>query len=556
LSLFCIASVEQMKQRFNNLPIKIKLILIMVLTAAMTLFCAFGLVAVKEKKIATQGAVNELRSMADLAGWHSTAALLFQDRQTADRILKSLKSKPGIIWACLHDRHGHLFARWSNRGIQWMDSEDQHFKHDSMIASILSEENTVNEIHYIDDRGYLHLLRKLVKDNETIGVIHLVDTMQRVHSLLKNYYTALAASSLIILVLVFLLATALQRVFSTPLHNLVQTMQYISEHKDYSRRMPSGRKDEFGLLADSFNNMLAEIEQRDLLLAEHSRGLEEKVDERTQEIAHKNRELQELAMQAVAARDAAEFANRAKTEFLANMSHELRTPMHGILSYAQFGRQRTGRVSEEKLQEYFTEIDTCGRRLMALLNDLLDLAKLESGKMRYVLENGVMEEHIDIVLAELAPVAEKKQITIHKDIDLQRCSLPFDRDRIDQVLRNLLANALKFSESGGEICCTTRSVEKEGRTWLKVSVRDQGIGLPEDELDTIFDKFIQSSATNTGSGGTGLGLAICRQIIQDHKGEIWAENNRDGGATFSFILPCGQTVNKENKDATGLEYPA
>ncbi len=534
-----------MKQRFNNLPIKIKLILIMVLTAVITLLCAFSLVAVKEKKIATQGAVNELRSMADLAGWHSSAALLFQDRQAADRILDSLKIKPDIIHACFHDRNGRLFAGWNDQKKRPQDSTDQNSVNARMIKTILSPTKKNDEIHYIDDDGHLHLLRRLTKDNETIGVIHLVDSMTQVHSLLKNYYTVLAEATLIILVLVFFLATALQRVFSTPLHDLVQTMQYISEHKDYSRRMPSGRKDEFGLLADSFNTMLVEIEKRDLLLAEHRRKLEEKVRERTREISYKNRELQELAMQAVAARDAAEFANRAKTEFLANMSHELRTPMHGILSYAQFGRQRTGRVSEEKLLEYFTEIDTCGRRLLALLNDLLDLAKLESGKMRYTLADGDMEERIESVLSELAPVAEEKQIRFRRDIGLQCGRLPFDRDRIDQVLRNLLANALKFSKSGGEICCTTRTVEKEGRTWLKVSVRDQGIGLPEDELDTVFDKFIQSSATNTGSGGTGLGLAICRQIIQDHEGEIWAENNRDGGATFSFILPCGQEEGDE-----------
>lgn len=536
-----------MKRRFYDLPIKIKLILIMVLTAVITLLCAFSLVAVKEKKTATTGAVNELRSMADLAGWHSSAALLFQDRHAADRILDSLKIKPDIVHACFHDRYGRLFAGWNDQKKRPSDSADQDSVNARMIKTILSATKSVDEIHYIDDNGHLHLLRKLTKDHETIGVIHLVDSMAHVHSLLKNYYTILAEATLIILVFVFLLATVLQRVFSIPLHHLVQTMQYISEHKDYTYRMQQRRKDEFGLLADSFNTMLAKIEKRDLLLTEHRRELEEKVRERTEEIAGKNKELQELAAQAVAARDAAEFANRAKTEFLANMSHELRTPMHGILSYAQFGRQRTGKVSKEKLLEYFTEIDTCGRRLLALLNDLLDLAKLESGKMRYVLENGVMEEHIDIVLAELAPVAEKKQITIHQDIDRQCSSLPFDRDRIDQVLRNLLANALKFSGSGGEIYCSARSVNKGGRTWLKVSVKDRGVGLPNDELDTIFDKFIQSSVTKTGSGGTGLGLAICRQIIRDHGGEIWAENNRGDGATFSFILPVSRKPRQRNQ---------
>ncbi len=235
-------------------------------------------------------------------------------------------------------------------------------------------------------------------------------------------------------------------------------------------------------------------------------------------------------------------ANLAKSEFLANMSHEMRTPMHGILSYAQFGIKRIGRVPPEKLLEYFTEIDACGERLMALLNDLLDLAKLESGKMDYTHQLNDIEEQIDIVLAGFTPIAEEKQLRMDKRIRSECRHLVFDRNRIDQVLRNLLSNAVKFSKPGGRILFATSTVFENDQRFLKVTVKDQGIGLPEDELDAIFDKFIQSSETKTGSGGTGLGLAICRQIISDHDGRIWAENNTDGGAVFSFTLPCRQAV--------------
>ncbi len=528
-----------MSLRLNDLPIRVKLILIMALTAAITLLFAFGLVGIKEKRLATTAATDELRSLADMAGWHSSAAILFQDRDAAEKILASLKIKQDIIGACIHDRQGRVFARWSSGSAPWQLTGVEGRNHLQILKKILSSDG-MKEFHSIDGSGHLHLFKKLVKDGETIGVIHLVDNMQRVHTLLRSYYIALIGSSLLIFTLVLLLAAILQRVFSAPLLDLVNTMEYVTIKKDYTHRMRQNRKDEFGLLADAFNNMLTEIEQRNLLLADHRRELEEKVRERTLEIAAKNRELEEMALEAVAARDAAEFANRAKTEFLANMSHELRTPMHGILSYAQFGKKRIGRVPPEKLLEYFTEIDACGERLMALLNDLLDLAKLESGKMEYIHQLNDIEEQIDIVLAEFMPIAEEKQLHIDKQIRSECRYLLFDRDRIDQVLRNLLSNAVKFSKSGGRILFATCTVFENDQRFLKVMVKDQGIGLPEDELDAIFDKFIQSSETKTGSGGTGLGLAICRQIISDHDGRIWAENNTDGGAVFSFTLPCQQ----------------
>ena len=518
----------------------------MACTAATTLLFALGLVGIKEKRLATAAAIDELRSMADMAGWHSCAAILFQDREAAEKILASLKIKPDIIGACIHDRQGRVFARWSSGNANWQTTDDRIRAHQRVLDKMLSG-RVAPEIHSIDQSGHLHLFKKLTKDGETIGIIHIVDNMHQVRALLRSYYTTLAGAFFLIFGIVVVLAAILQRVFSAPLLDLVKTMEYVTVRKDYTHRMRQDRKDEFGLLANAFNNMLTEIEQRDLLLADHRRKLEKKVRERTLEIAAKNRELEEMALEAVAARDAAEFANRAKTEFLANMSHELRTPMHGILSYAQFGRKRIGKVPREKLLEYFTEISTCGERLMALLNDLLDLAKLESGKMDYTYQLNDIEEEIDVVAAEFIPVAEEKQLRIDKRIGPECRHLRFDRDRIDQVLRNLLSNAVKFSTPGGRIIFETCMVFTDKKRFLKVMVKDQGVGLPDDECETIFNKFIQSSKTKTGSGGTGLGLAICRQIISDHNGRIWAENNPDGGAIFSFTLPCSRADTEQKE---------
>jgi len=240
-------------------------------------------------------------------------------------------------------------------------------------------------------------------------------------------------------------------------------------------------------------------------------------------------------------RDIARTANRSKSEFLANMSHELRTPMHGILSYAEFGTLRSHKASRDKLHEYFYEIADSGDRLMLLLNDLLDLAKLESGKMRYIMEKQDMRECILSITGEFKAVLEKKGLELKLDFAGTPLIADFDADRIGQVLRNLLSNSIKFSDTGTMISITAEQkmvfVGKSLHAVIMVSVSDQGIGIPEQELDTVFDKFIQSSKTKTGAGGTGLGLAICQEIIHAHKGTIRVQNNPDGGTLFSFCCP-------------------
>ncbi|HHD57216.1 MAG TPA: HAMP domain-containing protein, partial [Desulfobulbaceae bacterium] len=245
-----------MRRLFNDVSIKIKLILIMALTAAITLFCAFSLVAIKEKNIATISAVNELRSMADLAGWHSEGALLFQDKDAAEKILSSLRIKPGIIGACLYDRAGHLFARWNAENTSWQDISRHTAEDLSQIKKMVRSAHIINEIHFQDNKGHLHLMRIITRDSEMIGVICLIDDMVKVHSLLKNYYTVLVVATLLIFVVVLFLAGGLQQIFSKPLKDLVQTMKNITEEKDFTHRMQCMRRDEFGLLADSFNSML------------------------------------------------------------------------------------------------------------------------------------------------------------------------------------------------------------------------------------------------------------------------------------------------------------
>jgi PAS domain S-box-containing protein len=282
--------------------------------------------------------------------------------------------------------------------------------------------------------------------------------------------------------------------------------------------------------AIGFRGIARDVTKRQLMenkLAEHRDHLEMLVQDRTIELRK--------------AKIQAEEASSAKSEFLANISHELRTPMHGILSYSKFGLEKLDRVDKEKLHKYFTNINISAKRLMILLNDLLDLSKLESGFDRLAIEENNVSALAESVMNEFTVLLNEKNQKI--DITPNDFSTVFwcDGNKILQVLRNLISNAIKFSPDGESISIhfSKDTIEfGEGSVpAIKISVIDRGIGIPPDELNLVFDKFIQSSKTKTGAGGTGLGLAICYEIIRMHGGLIWADNNEMGGAVFSILLP-------------------
>jgi signal transduction histidine kinase len=245
-------------------------------------------------------------------------------------------------------------------------------------------------------------------------------------------------------------------------------------------------------------------------------------------------------------------ADHIKSEFLANMSHELRTPMHAILSFSNMGYSRLHKVDLEKLGHYFDRIQRGGDRLLLFLNDLLDLSKLESGKMEFFMQQGNLVDTINRAIQEVETLITDRELTVViESTDLNTITY-FDTEKMLQVFINLLSNAIKFTPIGKQITIFFDphvSVKNQGHRTeidlLTVVIDDQGSGIPLGEEITIFDKFIQSSNTNTGAGGTGLGLSIVQEIITAHNGYIAASGNPDGGARFRLSLPMITHQNDE-----------
>jgi signal transduction histidine kinase len=268
-------------------------------------------------------------------------------------------------------------------------------------------------------------------------------------------------------------------------------------------------------------------------------------------LAHRDR-LQELVADRTRhlrdAKERAERADRGKTEFLSNISHELRTPLHAILSFARLGidRLNEGTIDAPKLGRYLERIIASSESLRGMVDDLISLSRLGTDHTAHVQASHDLGALLDAAVWEVRDTLAARSQSVVRSFDTRDLQVWCDRDHIVLALYHLLGNASKFAPEGRDIelhvRATTMIAVMDGEhsdavPALEITVRDHGPGIPEAELESVFEKFVQSSRTKTGAGGKGLGLAICREIIRLHGAEIRATNHAEGGAIFTFQLP-------------------
>jgi len=329
-----------------------------------------------------------------------------------------------------------------------------------------------------------------------------------------------AALAMIGLLLAVVVSIALARRMVTPIRALREGATRLGEGAlDARIEVHSG--DELESLADSFNRMAGQ-------LGEVYRTLEQRVEARTTEL--------EAAMQQV------ESANRHKSEFLASMSHELRTPLNAIIGFSDALAEQFFGPLNAKQARYVQHILTSGHHLLALINDILDLSKVEAGRMDLERERFSLAEAIDSGLTMVRERATHHGIELRATVDPTIDIVMADERKIRQVIYNLLTNAVKFTPAGGRVEIRACRLDKA----IEVSVHDTGIGIPSRDRERIFEAFQQGSlGVSQTQEGTGLGLALSRQYVQLHGGRLWVGSEPGAGSTFMFTLPDAEPVEAE-----------
>ena len=480
--------------RYRDLSIKLKLISIQLLTTLFILVFFVGIYLFSQYRQFENLAFNRLLTLSDILGSNSISALLFFDDDAAKDVLESLNTQPDILNAAIYDHDGLLFASYSVPGKETFVFSDPH-----------REERSVTD-------GYFILTERVVFDNLKVGWISLrLDSTNRKTVLLEAVWQSFLLF-IAGLILAALLSVRAQKPISDSILSLSDIATRVRDSGDYTLRVKATSQDELGVLVESFNNMLEKIWH-------HEKHLEELVAERTLELEE--------------AKTRAEESDHLKSAFLASMSHELRTPLNSIIGFTGILIQGMAGPLTDEQKKQLGMVKGSASHLLELINDVLDISKIEAGRIDVHGESFKVDLLLVMAVSSLRPFAEKKGLVLNHTIEPNLPSLHSDKRRLEQVLLNLINNAIKFTNQGSvQVNCYRRDSS------LVIDVIDTGIGINEKDLNTIFETFRQiDTGLDRVKEGSGLGLAISKKLSELLGGTLNVKSEIGAGSTFSVVLP-------------------
>ena len=467
----------------------------------------------------------EVESLAKMMAFNSGAVVTFMQEDSANELLAALDSQPSVTLAVLYTNDGDLV------GLYRPDAATEVPSADSLQPGTTFADN-----------GYIECVQPIEDIGERVGTLVMyADTSQ-----IRESLWSLVCTALVVLVVSLLIAAsvalAISKLLTGPIQSLADAAHRISTEEDFAVRVTTGSQNEIGDLYQAFNGMLDRVEQSKAALSEINDHLEDRVRDRTAQLEQEIENREQTHRELVRAKEDAETANRAKSEFLANMSHEIRTPMNAILGFTDLLRRHPVDGDPAERDDYLETIHTSGGHLLNLINDILDLSKVESGRMETerisVSPHQVVAEAVSVMRVP----AREKGLTLdyHWDSPIPAV-VHTDPSRFRQLLINLIGNAVKFTAQGAvTVRAALRRPVDSASPLLVIDVVDTGIGIKREKLEEIFSPFAQADSSVTRQfGGTGLGLTISRRLARQLGGDLEVESEEGAGSIFTVSIATG-----------------